>query len=575
MRFFGLKHKDSSRKTRSSLSEKLAPSTVAREAHLDLTDIKKDARGNVSKESAPGLRDAVVVDTHPVALVQEHQQHKHQQQHTQQHQYHQEQQQQQLHLPSQRKNAGSVAVAGKNPTRTPASPRGNDLGAVPFSRNGSAPERPSRQTPTVAVQPRPKSATPEKMTTLNLLKPRLELINEPSTRYASTPKRNQVTAQSNGTTKSPPKPTVNPQSILHKNAHYAAKTVRTPSKNDKAALSPSAGSPLFSFPSNNPNHRVRFLSSSSVASTEASEVHLMAGAGSVASSNMSSTRDGAENIFDKVLHSVMAEEEARLSAMGMSSSGCWRPDSHPTFASTSESVEEDETSLGLLSPKHLAPIDADTGLEIGTNNKAPINVDTGLEIEFNVDDDYHDINDDQIDESKWNLLNETALNVSQDSVESTDMKVKGLDLKDSRRIRSYNGSDRKPVTTTYNRTSSQGSEHVAEQHSGTGGSTPAGVKAPSELNATHSSRHHQQTSSTPKYNQPEAMLLLPSRSTEYTSPARDSRRNDSPSHDICNGRGTTQVSSQRNQIKDVNAADKWVAFGSQAPGRNANSLATF
>jgi hypothetical protein len=67
------------------------------------------------------------------------------------------------------------------------------------------------------------------------------------------------------------------------------------------------------------NPRVRFMSSGeSVASSiDASQVHLMAGGpGSVASSSAMSSVPG-ENVFDRVLHAVMAEENQRLNAMGM------------------------------------------------------------------------------------------------------------------------------------------------------------------------------------------------------------------------------------------------------------------
>ena len=66
------------------------------------------------------------------------------------------------------------------------------------------------------------------------------------------------------------------------------------------------------------NPRVRFMSSGeSVASSiDASQVHLMAGGpGSVASSSAMSSVPG-ENVFDRVLHAVMAEENQRLNAMG-------------------------------------------------------------------------------------------------------------------------------------------------------------------------------------------------------------------------------------------------------------------
>lgn len=90
-----------------------------------------------------------------------------------------------------------------------------------------------------------------------------------------------------------------------------------------------SGQPAASAPTSNPiqlmknggtnNPRVRFMSSGeSVASSiDASQVHLMAGGpGSVASSSAMSSVPG-ENVFDRVLHAVMAEENQRLNAMGM------------------------------------------------------------------------------------------------------------------------------------------------------------------------------------------------------------------------------------------------------------------
>lgn len=67
------------------------------------------------------------------------------------------------------------------------------------------------------------------------------------------------------------------------------------------------------------NPRVRFMSSgeSLSSSIDPSQVHLMAGGpGSVASSSAMSSIPG-ENVFDRVLHAVMAEENQRLNAMGM------------------------------------------------------------------------------------------------------------------------------------------------------------------------------------------------------------------------------------------------------------------
>jgi hypothetical protein len=123
------------------------------------------------------------------------------------------------------------------------------------------------------------------------------------------------------------------------------------------------------------NPRVRFMSAGeSVASSfEASQVHLMAGAaGSVASSSAMSSVPG-ENVFDRVLHAVMAEENQRLSAMGMT-----RMDPKNDYAAARTPSTTDAP---------LSPVDIDTGLMI-----AP----TGAGMEM----DYHDLDDDDVDERR-------------------------------------------------------------------------------------------------------------------------------------------------------------------------------
>ena len=122
------------------------------------------------------------------------------------------------------------------------------------------------------------------------------------------------------------------------------------------------------------NPRVRFMSAAeSVASSvEASQVHLMAGAaGSVASSSAMSSVPG-ENVFDRVLHAVMAEENQRLSAMGMT-----RMDPKNDYAAA-------RTPSTAEAPR--SPVDTDTGLMIASG--------AGMEM------DYHDLDDDDVDERR-------------------------------------------------------------------------------------------------------------------------------------------------------------------------------
>ena len=162
------------------------------------------------------------------------------------------------------------------------------------------------------------------------------------------------------------------------------------------------------------NPRVRFMSSGSVASTsEASQVHLMAGAaGSVASSSaMSSSENNRDNVFDRVLHMVMAEENVRLNAMGMSradpksdvvrlvsSSAKKGPETKATVAAAAASVG----GVGGGASRIIGPIDIDTG-------STQIIVDKKLELDTSLDAEYHDVNDDNVPEERWAKLNDAAL----------------------------------------------------------------------------------------------------------------------------------------------------------------------
>jgi hypothetical protein len=254
-----------------------------------------------------------------------------------------------------------------------------------------------------------------------------------------------------------------PQSILNRNPHFnpsaaasASPTAGLSAYNQRPA--PPAQPATYDFhtpPSSyNPN-RVRFMSSEqSVASTEASGVHLMAGgANSVASSSAMSSSHDRENVFDRVLNMVMAEEHERLNAMGMSATPDPKSDAarqkqahsdrflradakaRAVVAALGDSKSGSDDDLGLLPPKRseLAPIDMDTGLEIGGSNEAPIDVDTGLEIGEEIayhdggENEYHDANDDAVEEERWKrLTNETALTGG----------MKRLSVNDAQRCRS-------------------------------------------------------------------------------------------------------------------------------------------
>jgi len=291
-----------------------------------------------------------------------------------------------------------------------------------------------------------------------------------------------------------PKAKPTPPSILHKSHAHPNAGISSP-------LSPPPGptfamSPMPPVAAYNPNPRVRFMSSGeSVASaSEASGVHLMAGgANSVASSSaMSSSEGNRENVFDRVLNMVMAEEHERLNAMGMSRADPKRDFGANRWGGRHQHHTGDKSSpggrfaqlgggaAGEVAPSHtsanngtssedmglmprrrgdLPPIDMDTGLEFGESNEAPIDLDTGMEIgatlgvhhkspididtglEIQYDDsggggdiDYHDLNDDDIDETQWNNLNNSAM------MGDVHEGMKGLAVDTSRRSRSYDSS---------------------------------------------------------------------------------------------------------------------------------------
>ena len=300
-------------------------------------------------------------------------------------------------------------------------------------------------------------------------------------------------ANANATARSPPP-------ILHRK-HFASPAPASP-------LPPAANVPqLPVYGSHNPQ-RVRFMSSEqSVASADASgQVHLMAGAGSVASSSaMSSSGDGRENVFDRVLNMVMAEEHERLNAMGMGgadpksdaaavrlSRKAAQKKAKERFskadakaraavaAAVGDSASGSDDDLGLIPPNRmaLAPIDIDTGLEIGGSYDAPIDMDSGLEVhhtspidmDTGLEVEYHDLNDDEVDDERWKRLNEKAL--------TTGMQELTMDK--DRRCRSYDtGQQQKPPSSMrHNRGTSSGSDPVNYQRSNSGSAEAGAVPPP-------------------------------------------------------------------------------------------------
>lgn len=171
----------------------------------------------------------------------------------------------------------------------------------------------------------------------------------------------------------------NPVSILHKkkqptnNKDIEAATNAPITQSD--APPPKSTGLTFALsqppPRNDDTHyqnRVRFMSNGSVASTEASQVHLMGlgGAGSVASSSAMSSSENRENVFERVFSQVMMEENERLNAMGMSY------DVHPKSSASGEKVPP--VNKTKIQGKN-TPIDMDTGLEVLFDDPAKLKAD--------------------------------------------------------------------------------------------------------------------------------------------------------------------------------------------------------
>ena len=106
---------------------------------------------------------------------------------------------------------------------------------------------------------------------------------------------------------------------------------------------------------------------------------------------------------------VMAEENVRLNAMGMSradpksdvvklvsSSAKKGPETKAAVAAAAASVG------GVGASRIIGPIDIDTG-------SAQIIVDKKLELDTSLDAEYHDVNDDNVPEERWAKLNDAAL----------------------------------------------------------------------------------------------------------------------------------------------------------------------
>ena len=185
-------------------------------------------------------------------------------------------------------------------------------------------------------------------------------------------------------------------------------------------------------------NRVRFLSSNSSAASSscASEVHLMAGPSSVASSSaMSSSKGDAENVFDRVLHSVMAEEEDRLKAMGMSKAGlssgmspsmCYKSNESPGMYYRGGVRGVTSWSSDELSPRHRPTKPA--GMSKITSAGQLIDIDTGMRVDEscksgNFESQHHDLHKDEaIDTQKYRQLLSQSLesNHVNDSVTSID-----------------------------------------------------------------------------------------------------------------------------------------------------------
>ena len=288
-----------------------------------------------------------------------------------------------------------------------------------------------------------------------------------------------IDKQDTGSPKLPSNAKSPPPSILHKNTQVRCETAIAPPS------SPPTSSPMIHFNPTPPklmasNARVRFLPSSceSVDSSAASGVHLMAGyPNSVASSSAMSSSEiegNHQNVFDRVLHHVMKEENVRLNAMGMQSSRGSEEvapthdihaavDASTAFGSkfthvdaaarqalasvpnsTSESSDE---ARGHRVPPHrqnlLSPTGTNTGLKVRTNNLAFIDVDAGMELsdtstiaecQCKRNAGEGNLNEDEMNQPQWKGLNATALQ------KDIDGGMGRLEVADSRQSRSFNCS---------------------------------------------------------------------------------------------------------------------------------------
>ena len=540
MRFFGSKQKDSTQRKRDGLNGHDTPRIS--ETRSVLKNSKKD---NVNVKDS-GLRDAYITAEAPSLLDQQ--------------------------MTSFNSKKSGVVPAKRSPpppTKTASQERDRVI-AVPMRRSGSSPGPPH----TIAAETdrsRSQSANPEKI--------------------GAVQKNAGASNQNSGVVAIDKK---TPQSILHKNKHFAAND-HSPMKTPVSASPVSDESTLTSSPFQ-PNNRVRFMSSSSSAVSETSEVHLMAGA-SVASSSAMSSSHGGENVFDKVLNMVMAEETERLNAMGMSRVASGNiPGRYGIYPAGSS---EDDVSLGLISPNNLTPIDVDTGLEIGADHTAPIDIDTGLEIDF----EYHDINDDEIDTVTWNMLNETAnaskagaVGFGENCRASDGNRVKEFDV-DSRRCRSYESSHQQTLndsSSQFRRVMSQGSEPnrrlqgaVRARHD-MGKLGDADVTVPSAVKALAIPQHHHQTPSM-RMPEPPKPPNAPSSTAHWGKECTTSMKSPTPTKAVplpkdAKGHGIGMKSSGVSRTHphggpraptDKLDSVEWVAFDSHGTRTDYNSLSTF
>lgn len=209
---------------------------------------------------------------------------------------------------------------------------------------------------------------------LPMKKSGLRPIDVSSTLQAAYKQQQQYSAATN--TAKPKKPV----SILHKkqqptNNKDIETATNAPITQSDAPPPPKSTGLTFALsqppPRNDDTHyqnRVRFMSNGSVASTEASQVHLMGlgGAGSVASSSAMSSSENRENVFERVFSQVMMEENERLNAMGMSY------DVHPKSSASGEKLPP--VNKTKIQGKN-TPIDMDTGLEVLFNDPAKLKAD--------------------------------------------------------------------------------------------------------------------------------------------------------------------------------------------------------